>query len=645
MRRLLFTLFTVLFFALSGRAQQACFKPYIGGREVTVVCVNAPVQFKDCSGNAGAEFYDLDSSNGLDFTGMENSPTRTYSFSAPGTFTVTQLKTVVGQPNSSYPQTFVVKPIPEPTFTATQCGPDTVLVTITDAVYDTYSLIIGNGNPQPVNPNQTLRFQSPGGTYSLSLTGTYAAGNCGISATKTLTAAVAPAMPSIVKLDVLETAASGKIELQVIGLQSGYSYSLEQQNGSGFTQKASFAYSGNPTQTITLTGINTTVPNCFRVRVFDACGRSQHQNPAIPIICSTVMEAVAQNKQNVILWPAYAGNTPANGAYTYQLRRQEGTNSRTFNLPAGQTSYTDTEITCGLEYCYELAVIEGTNVFSLSNTACVTSISTDVPAAAFLVTSFNPDNTVQGTITLPANTNLKEQTVFKNRNSGGYVQAFKSKSNTFLDSDKNVSLTAVCYKVTYADNCGNAAPESNESCPIILEAEQDKGKRTVSLKWTEYVGFTNPSLTYTLEILDENFNIESSQPVTGTFALTDQKLSDTRQILRYRVKATGNTGEISYSNTQTIVQDVKIFIPTAFSPNNDGLNDVFEIKGRFQNNFSLVILNRWGQVAFESNDPKKGWDGKVNGTEAPIGVYAYRLRTTDERGQRYERTGTLTLLR
>ncbi|KAA9345826.1 gliding motility-associated C-terminal domain-containing protein [Adhaeribacter soli] len=654
MRRLLFTFLFLLFWVHGFAQNKGWFKAIVNGVEVTELCAGQTVEFQNFSCN-GTEttlaFYKFEpaSFSGPIIFGPTdlNTPGRLYQVpSTPGLYVVGQLYTATCDPQEpQMRRTFLVKPAPQPTFTATQCGPDSVLVTLTDTNYDTYTVAVGNKSPEPITVNQSKYFESPGGTYNIIVTGTHTAGNCGFSSTKSVTATPAPAMPTISSVDLLETAASGRIEIKIMGLQSGYTYSLEGQNGSIFTEKTRLNFNGNATETVVLSNLNTAVANCFRVRVFDACGRSQHPNPNIPVICSQPIQVVAGNKKNIVSWPSYSGNTPGGGSYSYQLRRQEGSNSTIFNLPANQTTYEDSEVTCGQEYCYELAVLEGANAFSLSNTACATVVSTDIPGMATLITSFNPDNSLQGTLTLTANTALKEQTVFKNRNGGGYVQTQKSNAIFFTDTDKNLASGPVCYKVTYTDNCGNLSPESNESCPVILTAKHDKLKRTVTLNWTEYVGFSSPQLTYTLELLDENFSPESSQLVTGTFSLNDQKLSDTDQILRYRIKVEGAAGELSYSNTQTIVQDVKIFIPTAFSPNNDGLNDIFEVKGRFQNNFSLVILNRWGQVVFESNDPKKGWDGKMNGKEAPIGAYAYKLRTIDEQGKRIERTGTLTLLR
>jgi gliding motility-associated-like protein len=67
-------------------------------------------------------------------------------------------------------------------------------------------------------------------------------------------------------------------------------------------------------------------------------------------------------------------------------------------------------------------------------------------------------------------------------------------------------------------------------------------------------------------------------------------------------------------------------IPTAFTPNGDGLNDVFRLcnKMRYEKLVDFRVFNRWGQVVFEnSNDPEKGWDGTFNGVVQDMGVYNY----------------------
>ncbi|WP_420387148.1 PKD domain-containing protein [Roseivirga sp.] len=67
----------------------------------------------------------------------------------------------------------------------------------------------------------------------------------------------------------------------------------------------------------------------------------------------------------------------------------------------------------------------------------------------------------------------------------------------------------------------------------------------------------------------------------------------------------------------------KIFIPTAFSPNNDGQNDVFKPVADCEVNYYMQIYNKWGTIVFSTEDLSEGWDGTYNGDDAPQGSYSY----------------------
>ncbi len=82
----------------------------------------------------------------------------------------------------------------------------------------------------------------------------------------------------------------------------------------------------------------------------------------------------------------------------------------------------------------------------------------------------------------------------------------------------------------------------------------------------------------------------------------------------------------THSDT-TYVKVFEYFIPNAFSPNGDGLNDVFRVNGLYRNiNFSMVIFDRWGQMVFESDDVDKGWDGKAGGQVCPPESYIWVVK-------------------
>lgn len=90
-----------------------------------------------------------------------------------------------------------------------------------------------------------------------------------------------------------------------------------------------------------------------------------------------------------------------------------------------------------------------------------------------------------------------------------------------------------------------------------------------------------------------------------------------------------------------------IHIPSAFTPNNDGLNDKFRIvTGGAIDSFRLTVYNRWGQQLFTTTDKSKGWDGTFNGTAQVPGVYVWTISyktVTDEKLKQLK--GFISLLR
>ena len=103
---------------------------------------------------------------------------------------------------------------------------------------------------------------------------------------------------------------------------------------------------------------------------------------------------------------------------------------------------------------------------------------------------------------------------------------------------------------------------------------------------------------------------------------------------------------MSYSNYFVFVKGSLVFIPDAFSPNKDAINDLFAVRGQFIETSRLIVYNRWGQPIFESDDAiKKGWDGQLNGQIAPEGSYVYRVEIKDFLGKNFVKVGIFLLTR
>jgi gliding motility-associated-like protein len=91
---------------------------------------------------------------------------------------------------------------------------------------------------------------------------------------------------------------------------------------------------------------------------------------------------------------------------------------------------------------------------------------------------------------------------------------------------------------------------------------------------------------------------------------------------------------------------ITIQTPDAFTPNNDGKNDVFKpLIGAPVTNYHLQIYNRWGQLVFETRDYTKGWNGNFGGGPEPGGTYVYLISLVDLNGATVVKKGTLVLIR
>ena len=88
-----------------------------------------------------------------------------------------------------------------------------------------------------------------------------------------------------------------------------------------------------------------------------------------------------------------------------------------------------------------------------------------------------------------------------------------------------------------------------------------------------------------------------------------------------------------------------VFVPNAFSPNGDGVNDVLYVRGDLLESIEFAVYDRWGEKLFETNTKLKGWDGSYKNKNCEPGVYVYYLHATCIGGVEYIHKGNVTLIR
>lgn len=113
----------------------------------------------------------------------------------------------------------------------------------------------------------------------------------------------------------------------------------------------------------------------------------------------------------------------------------------------------------------------------------------------------------------------------------------------------------------------------------------------------------------------------------------------------YVLKGENGYGCVDYDTVCVYVtRDFDVFIPNAFTPNEDGYNDVFIPVGYGINEIRLTIFDRWGEQIFTSNETSIGWDGSRKGKQCEQGVYVYKAEIKTMAGHTVARVGHVTLL-
>ena len=203
------------------------------------------------------------------------------------------------------------------------------------------------------------------------------------------------------------------------------------------------------------------------------------------------------------------------------------------------------------------------------------------------------------------------------------------------------------------DFCGNRNPTSNLGTSIALKGNGSNGN--VNLKWNQYIGW---STQYEF-VLQVKFGTGGFRELArfdeGGLSYIDYELhSELDTPWCYRVVAIQNgVADSAFSNYYCDYLSDSIFVPNAFSPNNDGVNDFFIIGGEVLKrddlgelqSYDLKILDRWGEILFESTNPKLDWDGKKAGETVPLGQYWYMLTLVDGNGNEKVETGPVFVIK
>lgn len=392
----------------------------------------------------------------------------------------------------------------------------------------------------------------------------------------------------------------------------------------------------------------------YCIATLDSCGLTSPLTPGQSTIHLQASAELCQNRF-VLQWTIPEGFSTYTGQYII-LRSINNSEWETIGNVNNALTYLSNEIPDEGQYCFIIQCLSDHSVSS--NKQCLNINKPDLPQYVYIrkasVTLTLTDSisfSVDPTVEVPG------YHLYRAASSGifQFIQFFPYSTNgnyTFIDASAPQMQNR--YYIGVEDSCNNIAMVSDTIHSIWLSGQaQSDLKNTISwiglAKWPQGIQKTeifravdgtwetDPIAVFSSEVFEYDDDVSNKTDGKGFF--------------KYRIRWIENQGnplgfqDTMYSNVIELVQSPRIYVPNAFTPNNDGLNDVFIPRGIFvdPDSYELYIFDREDRIVFFTKDFLQGWDGLSDkGNEEKLDTYVYLIRLLLSNGVLFEKRGIVT---
>jgi gliding motility-associated-like protein len=411
------------------------------------------------------------------------------------------------------------------------------------------------------------------------------------------------------------------------------------------------------TSAIVTPSSTSTQKETYRVAAFDSCSNTSPMGNF-----HTSMFLKVQNDEcsgyNILTWNPYIH-------FSLPLSRYRVLVSVNGRVPfllatlSSDTTFTHTNTYSDTSYCYFVrAYNQDSSITAMSNRTCITPQVKHVPQFAVINSvSVVSGDQIEVAATLDSESQVGKYLLLRALNSAGPFDTLTildvpfPSLFTFIDEPLLTSRNDHFYKIIGTDNCGNPLIESNLSKPSRLQgiAQLDLYNR---LNWTLYEGWPQVEryeLYRWINGAADTIQLAQIPATTSEYVDDVGPLAEGPGTFCYLIKAVKQSSDhvTSNSNSHCVKQVPRLFVPSGFTPDGDGLNDVFDVKNVFSDakEYHLIIYNKRGQSIFESRSQSIGWDGTYRGDLVMEGAYPYYISIISRSGEEFIKTGSVTVLR
>lgn len=222
------------------------------------------------------------------------------------------------------------------------------------------------------------------------------------------------------------------------------------------------------------------------------------------------------------------------------------------------------------------------------------------------------------------------------------INQFEGISNGFVDNQLSF-LRNYQYELSFEAACGSSA--SVILTPPFIRAEKTNPNQ-YKITWIDPSNELNEVWNYDLVTSDLSFQESRNEalmsPEENTINITSSPSVD--QLISIFQWNSDSTVFIS-SNPIPLTFEYVIYVPDAFTPNGDGINDDLRIYGVPEGTYFLQVFNRWGEQVYQSDNPNQFWNGESDNGEKLSGTHAYKIEFSNSEGELFSQEGSFVILK
>jgi len=401
-------------------------------------------------------------------------------------------------------------------------------------------------------------------------------------------------------------------------------------------------------------------PYTYTVAAFDSCFTANNP-PSFQTSAKANLHTSIQASYSVdmcpqrvdLSWSRYLGNP----VVTYEIWSKH--NNTWALLGATNDTTASINLVRNESYCLYIKANLQNSFSAFSNPLCFTMPQPTPPGVHYFRVASVNERDIELKVWIDASVGINE-VQFERKDTNGVFEligtaAVSNNMAYFLDDDVDTQWGPWTYRTVYLDSCGNIGNYANENTTIFVSGSADQYNMINTLSWTPYTQFAVGISNY--QVFRNAYGSWETIPIQvlpdGSYGITDDvsQLRNNGEVC-YQVMATENVSQTSFadssfSNIFCLQYEPLMFVPNAFTP--DGLNPIFlpVVQNVDPEKYTFSIIDRWGKVVFETNDPAAGWDGIISSSGLPAtnDVFQYRIELIINKTDAIVKQGYVTLIR